>query len=99
MRSASFGTHDLYDAKASVTRGSVVADGGAIPALFGFLHSSVALLPISSWANWLKKVSRASTDSFRMQPRSFIAFNAFVFSRISDLASRKRASAGLLRTK
>lgn len=29
----------------------------------------------------------------------FIAFNAFAFCRITDMASRERASAGLLRTK
>lgn len=62
----------LYDAKASVARGSVVVDGGATPALAGYLFVSVVLLPISSWAKWLKNVSRTSTDSFRMHLRSLL---------------------------
>lgn len=68
----------LYDAKASVARGSVVVDGGAMPTLAGFLLASMVLLQISSWANWLKKVSRTSTDSFRMHPGVYCVQCVFV---------------------
>lgn len=98
-RSASFKTLTLYGAKVGIAKGPVVIDGGPTPALAGYLFVSVVLLPISSWAKWLKNVSRTSTDAFRMHFRSLLRSMRLRSAGLLIWHRRKGALAGLQRTK